>query len=36
MYTGLLVDIKVELFGSRTVLAGVCMSVNTFLAIIDG
>jgi len=36
MYTGLLVDIKVELFGSRTVLASVCMSVNAFLTIISG
>jgi hypothetical protein len=34
MYTGLLVDIKVEQFGSKTVLASVCMSVNTFLTII--
>ena len=30
------VDIKVELFGSKTVLANVCMSVDTFLTIIGG
>lgn len=36
MYTGLLGDIKAELFGSRTVLASVCMSVNTLLTIISG
>jgi len=36
MYTDLLVDIKVELFGSKTVLVNVCISVDTLMTIIGG